>query len=76
MSRIQALLQAEPDEFARAVEEIERSSQAAIERLQRSYERVAHLGSGDHLALPAEVVGYVALLHALGPSDRAAERAY
>jgi hypothetical protein len=37
---------------------------------------VAHLCSGDHLALPAEVVGYVALLHALGASDRAAEWAY
>src|SRR3954467_14798229 len=55
LSRVEALLRATPEEFARAVEEIDRDLQLEIDRLQRSRERVARLGSGDHLVLPDEL---------------------
>jgi DNA-binding transcriptional MerR regulator len=71
LSRVQTLLHATPHEFARAVEEIDRGLEAEIDRLQRSRERVARLGSGDHLVLPDEVVGYLDRLRAVGVSERA-----
>src|SRR3954469_25067282 len=46
LSRVHDLLQASPDEFARAVEEIDSDLRAEIDRLQRSRERVARLVSG------------------------------
>jgi DNA-binding transcriptional MerR regulator len=70
LSRVQTLLHAGPDEFARAVEEIDRSLLAEIDRLQRSRQRVAQLTSGERLVLPAEVVDYLDLLRELGVSDR------
>ncbi|MGZ4650798.1 MAG: MerR family transcriptional regulator [Kineosporiaceae bacterium] len=70
LSRVQTLLRATPEEFARAVEEIDRSLQAEIDRLQRSRERVARLGAGEHLVLPDEVVDYLDHLRSLGVSER------
>ena len=70
LSRVQTLLRAAPDEFARAIDEIDRGIQAEIDRLQRSRERVAHLTSGERLVLPAEVVAYLDELRSLGVSDR------
>ncbi len=70
LSRVQALLRASPEEFARAVEEIDRRLQAEIDRLQRSRERVARLGAGEHLVLPDAVVAYLDHLRALGVSER------
>jgi DNA-binding transcriptional MerR regulator len=70
LSRVQTMLRAGPDEFARAIDEIDRNIQAEIERLQRSRERVAQLTSGERLVLPAEVVDYLDLLRELGVSER------
>jgi DNA-binding transcriptional MerR regulator len=70
LSRVQALLRATPDEFARAVEEIDHHLRTEIARLQRSRRRVAELTSGERLVLPAEVVDYLDLLRSLGVTDR------
>lgn len=70
LARVQALLRATPEEFARAVEEIDAALRAEIERLQRSRERVARLSSGDGLVLPPEVVAQLDLLRSLGVSER------
>ena len=70
LSRVQTLLAAPPDEFARAIEEIDRGLQAEIDRLQRARTRVAELASGERLVLPAEVVGYLDFLRGLGVSER------
>lgn len=70
LSRVQALLQASPDDFSRAVVEIDQDLEAEIERLQRTRERVAHLASGDRLVLPAAVVDYLDRLRVLGVSER------
>jgi DNA-binding transcriptional MerR regulator len=70
LSRVQRLLHATPDEFARAVEEIDGNLAAEIDRLQRSRERIGRLASGDRLVLPEEVVDYLDRLRALGVSER------
>jgi DNA-binding transcriptional MerR regulator len=70
LSRVQTLLRATPEEFAQAVEEIDRDLRTEIERLQRSREWVARLSSGDGLVLPPEVVAQLDLLRALGVSER------
>jgi DNA-binding transcriptional MerR regulator len=70
LSRVQTLLAATPSEFAAAVAEIDRGLRAEIDRLQRSRERVAALGSGDSLVLPAEVVAHLDRLRAMGVSER------
>ena len=70
LSRVQTLLDASPEEFARAVEEIDDNLGAEIARLERSRERVAQLTSGERLVLPVEVVAYLDLLRSLGVSDR------
>lgn len=70
LSRVQALLRATPEEFARAVEEIDSALEAEIARLQGSRERVAQLSSGDGLVLPPEVVAQLDLLRELGISER------
>ncbi|WP_258723753.1 MerR family transcriptional regulator [Cellulomonas sp. NS3] len=66
LARVQELLVAGPDEFARAVDEIEKALSADIGRLQRSRERITKLAAGDHLALPQSVVDYLDRLRGLG----------
>ena len=73
LSRVQELLHADPAEFARDVEQIDARLQEEISRLQRSRERVARLGSGERLVLPAEVVDYLDRLRAVGISERTVE---
>src|SRR3954464_2109190 len=46
LSRVQTLLAAPPDEFARAIQEIDHGLKAEIERLQRARTQVAELASG------------------------------
>jgi DNA-binding transcriptional MerR regulator len=70
LSRVSALLQADPEEFARAVEEIDRDLRAQTRRIQENRRRVASLVSGDGLALPPEVVTYLEMLRSMGLSER------
>ena len=66
LARVQELLVAGPDEFARAIEEIDAALSADIRRLQRNRTRIAKLAAGDNLALPQIVVDYLDRLRGLG----------
>lgn len=69
LARVQELLVAGPDEFARAVEEIDKALSADIRRLQTNRERIAKLAAGDHLALPRIVLDYLDRLRGLGVGE-------
>lgn len=73
LSRVAELLAAGPDEFAAAVEDIDRRLRAEIRELQRHRERIAKLAAGDSLALPPEAVAYLARLRELGVPERIVE---
>src|SRR4029079_4324914 len=54
LSRVKELLGAGDEEFAAAVDDIDRRLRAEIKELQRHRERIAKLAAGDSLALPPE----------------------
>ena len=70
LSRVQTLLDASPEEFAGAVQEIDKELRAEIRRLQDNRQRIARLAAGDHLALPPSAVGYLDRLRGLGIDER------
>lgn len=70
LARVQDLLDAEPEEFARGLQEVDRNLRAEIRRLQGTRTRLAGLAAGEQLALPACVVGYLDRLRALGVDER------
>jgi len=69
LARVQELLVAGPDEFAGAVEEIDKTLSADIRRLQSNRKRIAKLAAGDHLALPQIVLDYLDRLRGLGVGE-------
>jgi DNA-binding transcriptional MerR regulator len=69
LARVQELLVASPDEFSRAVEEIDKALGADIRRLQRNRKQIAKLAAGDHLALPPIVLDYLDRLRGLGVGE-------
>jgi DNA-binding transcriptional MerR regulator len=73
LARVRELLQADGDEFAAAVADIDERLQAEIRERQRHRERIARLAAGDNLALPPEVVGFLDRLRALGVDERIVE---
>ena len=66
LSRVRQLLAAGDEEFAAAVEDIDRRLRAEIRQRQRHRERIAQLAAGDSLALPPEAVSYLDRMHELG----------
>ncbi|MFI9755887.1 MerR family transcriptional regulator [Streptomyces collinus] len=70
LARVRELLQAGEEEFAAAVADIDRRLEAEIQERQRHREHIARLSSGDGLALPSEVVGFLDRLRALGVDER------
>jgi DNA-binding transcriptional MerR regulator len=70
LARVQELLDAGPEEFARFVQEIDKELRAEIRRLQGNRQRIARLAAGEHLALPHSVVGYLDRLRSLGIDER------
>ncbi|MCX4091899.1 MerR family transcriptional regulator [Nocardia sp. alder85J] len=70
LARIEALLRAEPAEFAAAITDIDTALQAEIDQLTERRRRLAELAGGDELVLPAEVVAILNRLRALGVSER------
>jgi hypothetical protein len=70
---VQELLTADEQEFAAAVEDIDRRLHAEILERQRHCERVAQLAAGDRLALPPEAVEYLARLRELDVPELAIE---
>lgn len=73
LARVQELLDADTDTFGVAVEEIDRRLRAEIRELQQHRKRIAQLGSGDTLAVPEEVAGYLALVRAIGVPEEMLE---
>lgn len=69
LSRVRELLAASPEEFAAAVEDIDRRLRAEIRARQTHRRRIAQLAAGDSLALPPEAVDYLTHLRALGIPD-------
>ncbi|MEV0320244.1 MerR family transcriptional regulator [Streptomyces sp. NPDC050658] len=70
LARVRELLRADEAEFASAVADIDRRLRAEIRERQRHRERIARLAAGDGLALPADVVGFLDRLRALGVDER------
>lgn len=73
LARVQELLDADPDTFASASEEIDQRLRGEIRKLQEHRRRIAQLGSGDALAVPAEVRDYLDLLRGIGAPEQAVE---
>lgn len=70
LARVRELLQADEEEFAAAVADIDKRLRAEIRERQRHRERIARLAAGDNLVLPREVVEYLDRLRALGVDER------
>jgi DNA-binding transcriptional MerR regulator len=70
LARVQELLDAGPEEFADAVQDIDKELRAEIRRLQGTRKRLARLAAGEHLALPQSVVDYLDRLRGLGVDER------
>lgn len=70
LARVRELLQADQEEFAAAVADIDERLRAEIRQRQRHREQIARLAAGDHLALPPEVVEYLDRLRTLGVDER------
>ncbi|WP_336216173.1 MerR family transcriptional regulator [Nonomuraea sp. LPB2021202275-12-8] len=70
LARVRELLQADEEEFAAAVADIDKRLRAQIRERQRHRERIARLAAGDNLVLPPEVVEFLDRLRALGVDER------
>ncbi|RNI17748.1 MerR family transcriptional regulator [Flexivirga caeni] len=69
LSRARELLAAGPEEFAAAIDEVDRRLRAEIRERQRHRARIAQLAAGDRVALPTEAVAYLDRLRDLGFSE-------
>ncbi|MFC8383367.1 MerR family DNA-binding transcriptional regulator [Nocardia sp. NPDC057272] len=70
LSRIDALLHAQPAEFATAISEIDTALQRKIDQLAEYRHRIAELASGESLFLPGEVVTLLNRMRGLGISEQ------
>ena len=70
LARVEELLDAESDEFAEGLGEIDRKLRAEVRRLQDTRKRLTRLAAGDHLALPQSVVDYLDRLRGLDVEER------
>ncbi|MBF6338808.1 MerR family transcriptional regulator [Nocardia abscessus] len=69
LARIDALLHAQPAEFASAITDIDAELQRKIDQLADNRRRIAELASGERLVLPAEVVAILDRMRGLGISE-------
>jgi DNA-binding transcriptional MerR regulator len=70
LARIDAVLHAEPAEFAAAIADIDAGLRRKIDQLSEHRRRIAQLAGGDHLVLPPEVVAMLDRMRAMGVSER------
>ncbi|MFE0178245.1 MerR family transcriptional regulator [Streptomyces sp. NPDC059002] len=70
LARVRELLQADEEEFAAVVADIDERLRAEIRQRQRHRERIARLAAGDSLALPPQVVEILDRLRELGVDER------
>jgi DNA-binding transcriptional MerR regulator len=73
LARVQQLLDADEEEFAASVQEIDRDLRAEIRRLQGTRKRLARLAAGEHLALPQSVIDYLDRVRELGVEEQYVE---
>jgi len=73
LSQIGRLLEADAVAFAEAIERIDDRLRDEIDRLEVTRKQIAQLTSGDSLALPPEVTGYLDRLREVGVSPRLVE---
>ena len=73
LARVKELLAAGDEEFAVAVEEIDRRLRAEIRERQHARERIARLAAGDSLALPTDAVAYLRRMREMEFSERIIE---
>ena len=73
LSRVKELLAADDEEFAVAVEEIDRRLRAEIRERQGHRQRIIQLAAGESLALPADAVAYLRRMREVGFSERIIE---
>lgn len=70
LARVEELLAAQPDQFAKAVAEIDTALAERIRELKRHRKRIAELAGGERLVLPGGVVDFLDELRAMGVSER------
>jgi DNA-binding transcriptional MerR regulator len=70
LARIEELLSAGPEEFSRAIAQIDQALMRRIRDLQQQRRRVCGLAAGDGLFLPAEVADLLDRLREIGVSQR------
>ncbi|WP_394360406.1 MerR family transcriptional regulator [Amycolatopsis sp. SB7-3] len=70
LARVDALLHAEPAEFAAAVSDIDAELRRKIDRLAENRLRIAELTGGERLVLPPDVVALLERMRGLGVSER------
>jgi DNA-binding transcriptional MerR regulator len=73
LARVQELLEADEDELAAAVAEIDQRLRREIRERQEHRRQIARLAAGDSLSLPGEVVGYLDELRARGVPEALVE---
>ncbi|MGV9823042.1 MerR family transcriptional regulator [Nocardia xishanensis] len=70
LARIDALLHAQPTEFAAAITDIDAELQRKIDQLSEYRRRIAELDGGERLVLPPEVVAVLNRMRGLGVGER------
>ena len=70
LARIKELIATDPEHFATAISDIDRSLKKRAEEIIRTRKRIAHLSSGDRLFVSAEVADYLEQLRELGVTER------
>jgi DNA-binding transcriptional MerR regulator len=70
LARIDALLHAQPAEFASAITDIDAELRRKIDQLADYRRRIAELAGGERLVLPPEVVAILDRMRGLGVSER------
>ncbi|OMI33121.1 MerR family transcriptional regulator [Streptomyces sparsogenes] len=70
LARIDALLHAQPAQFAAAITDIDAELRRKIDQLAEYRRRIAELAGGERLVLPPEVVAILDRMRGLGVSER------
>ncbi len=70
LAHTEELLNAQPEEFAGAIAQIDQALREKIRDLTQSRRRLAELAGGERLFLPAEIVDLLAELRGIGVSER------
>jgi DNA-binding transcriptional MerR regulator len=70
LARVRELLDADPDRFAAAMDQIDHALRERARELVRTRQRIAGLRAGDRLCLSAEVAAFIDDLRGIGVSER------